>query len=231
MLRSIELTGTKDLKTCSFFHGCICNLERCPGKKLLAADAAGTHPVTCRTRKLSLRALMVLCGVRTGEQTAASLDYTERKFHNGLPLFLFANFSPNRDIISMSQNDYRSPIYMPTFNINQKTIFDLLSDKRSIFLIPDYQRPYAWDEVECSTLWDDVCSFAIPDNNSDSFDKNDEYFLGPIVIFKNGQGKLEVIDGQQRLTTLVLLLRAFYHAFGEHMHDSATTDVKKHSRQ
>lgn len=117
---------------------------------------------------------------------------------------------------------------MPTFNINQKTIFDLLSDNRSLFLIPDYQRPYAWDEVECSTLWDDVCSFAIPDNNSDSFNKNDEYFLGPIVIFKNSEGKLEVIDGQQRLTTLVLLLRAFYYAFGDHMHDSTATDVKKH---
>ena len=116
---------------------------------------------------------------------------------------------------------------MPTFNVNQKTIFELLSDNRSLFLIPDYQRPYAWeDKVECSTLWDDVCSFAIPDNDPDSFDENEEYFLGPIVTFRNNKGKLEVIDGQQRLITLVLLLRAFYSAFGNRMRDSVSTGVK-----
>ena len=54
-------------------------LKICSGDRLLAADAAGTHPDTCRTRKLSLRALMVLCGVRTGEQTAASLDKKRRE--------------------------------------------------------------------------------------------------------------------------------------------------------
>ncbi|MBQ6002198.1 MAG: DUF262 domain-containing protein [Synergistaceae bacterium] len=116
---------------------------------------------------------------------------------------------------------------MPTFNVNQKTIFELLSDNRSLFLIPDYQRPYAWeDKVECSTLWDDVCSFAIPDNDPDSFDENNEYFLGPIVTFRNNEGKLEVIDGQQRLITLVLLLRAFYSAFGNRMRDNVSTGVK-----
>lgn len=47
-----------------------------------------------------------------------------------------------------------------------------------------------------------------------SFDTNDEYFLGPIVTFMNDNKKLEVIDGQQRLTTILLLLRAFYSKFG-----------------
>lgn len=57
--------------------------------------------------------------------------------------------------------------------------------------------------------------FAFPENDYTKFDSdNDEYFLGPIVTFKNDAGKLEIIDGQQRLTTLMLLLRAFYSKFG-----------------
>ena len=94
--------------------------------------------------------------------------------------------------------------------VDQKTIEDLFSDNKMDFLIPDYQRPYAWSEVECRTLWDDIFSFAFPEGNSDNFKSTDEYFLGPIVTFKNGDGKQEIIDGQQRLTTLMLLLRAIY---------------------
>lgn len=101
---------------------------------------------------------------------------------------------------------------MSKLNIDQKTIKDLFSDKKSDFLIPDYQRPYAWEESECQTLWDDIFAFSFPDGNADNFDsENDEYFLGPIVTFKNQDtGKSEIIDGQQRITTLMLLLRAFY---------------------
>ena len=104
---------------------------------------------------------------------------------------------------------------MSKLNIDQQTIKELFSNKKSDFLIPDYQRPYAWDDVEYQTLWDDIFSFAFPDNDYTLFDsENDEYFLGPIVTFKNEDNKLEIIDGQQRLTTLMLLLRAFYSFFG-----------------
>lgn len=103
---------------------------------------------------------------------------------------------------------------MSKLNIDQRTIANLLTDKKSDFLIPDYQRPYEWGEDECSTLWDDLFTFAFPDNNCENFDaENDEYFLGPIVTFRNEDGKLEVIDGQQRLTTIMLLLRVFYSRF------------------
>ena len=109
---------------------------------------------------------------------------------------------------------------MSKLNVDQKTIKDLFQSKKSDFLIPDYQRPYAWGEAECRTLWDDIFSFAIPDEGKTEFDSNSEYFLGPIVTFRN-EDKLEVIDGQQRLTTLMLLLRAFYSKFG-HMQDKAS---------
>lgn len=102
---------------------------------------------------------------------------------------------------------------MSKLTIDQKTIKELFSAKKTDFLIPDYQRPYAWTENECGTLWDDVFAFAFPGNDCNSFDSdNDEYFLGPIVTFANNN-RLEIIDGQQRLTTLMLLLRAFYDRF------------------
>lgn len=103
---------------------------------------------------------------------------------------------------------------MSKLNVDQKTIMLLFSDKKSDFLIPDYQRPYAWEETQCQTLWDDIFTFAFPENNYQKFEKNEEYFLGSIVTFENENNKKEVIDGQQRLTTLMLLLRAFYAKFG-----------------
>ena len=82
---------------------------------------------------------------------------------------------------------------MSKLNIDQRTIASLFSDKRSDFLIPDYQRPYAWGEDECTTLWEDLKSFAFPNDSSQDFDsENDEYFLGPIVTFKNEDGKQEI---------------------------------------
>lgn len=109
---------------------------------------------------------------------------------------------------------------MSKLNIDQKSIKALFADKKADFLIPDYQRPYAWGEKECQTLWDDLFAFAFPENaegecDPEQFNADDEYYLGPIVTFKNKDGQSEVIDGQQRLTTLMLLLRAFYSKFGK----------------
>lgn len=114
---------------------------------------------------------------------------------------------------------------MSKLNIDQKTIRTLFTEKRSDFLIPDYQRPYAWGESECQTLWDDIFAFAIPDDDQEKFNPSDEYYLGPIVTFKNDNGQQEIIDGQQRLTTLMLLLRAFY-THSEAMKDKETKSMR-----
>lgn len=111
-------------------------------------------------------------------------------------------------------------------SVDQKNIFDLLKDKKADFLIPDYQRPYAWQEKECQKLWDDIFEFTIPENDATKFDTNDEYFLGPIVTFMNKDKKLEVIDGQQRLTTILLLLRAFYVKYGN-MQDEQSRSTRE----
>ncbi|MCI5776911.1 MAG: DUF262 domain-containing HNH endonuclease family protein [Bacteroidales bacterium] len=114
---------------------------------------------------------------------------------------------------------------MSKLNIDQKKIKGLFQDPKSYFLIPDYQRPYAWGNEECKTLWEDLFSFAFPNGDSDQFDESSEYFLGPIVTFKNSEGKMEIIDGQQRLTTLMLLLRAFYNRL-DYMQDTNSKAMK-----
>lgn len=120
---------------------------------------------------------------------------------------------------------------MSKLNIDQKTVKDLFSAKKTKFLIPDYQRPYAWGESECQTLWEDLFNFSFPEKNCDNFDSDsDEYFLGPIVTFKNDDGDMEIIDGQQRLTTLMLLLRAFYDKF-KNMKDDKSAKTRKQIEQ
>ena len=115
---------------------------------------------------------------------------------------------------------------MSKLNVDQKSIHALLSDRKADYIIPDYQRPYAWDEDSCQTLWDDIFSFAIPDNDATKFDTNDEYFLGSIVTFENDKKQKEVIDGQQHLTTFMLLLRAFYDRFTK-MQDQRSKDFSE----
>jgi len=73
------------------------------------------------------------------------------------------------------------------------------------FCIPDYQRPYEWDaeDGECEKLWEDLTE------HFDAKAKTD-YFLGSIVICKEKSNQYAIIDGRQRITTLMLMFRAFY---------------------
>lgn len=115
---------------------------------------------------------------------------------------------------------------MSKLTVDQKNVKGLFQESKTSFLIPDYQRPYAWGEVECKTLWEDLFTFSFPNDDCDQFNEEDEYFLGPIVTFKNDDKKLEIIDGQQRLTTLMLLLRAFYNKLS-HMKDQNSQAMKQ----
>lgn len=91
--------------------------------------------------------------------------------------------------------------------LEQKTVFELFSYHNQKYIIPSYQRPYAWTEEECQTLLDDLLEFAFPSNAP--FDRDHAgYFLGDITVYRNEKGEDEVVDGQQRLVSLSLLLRA-----------------------
>ena len=75
------------------------------------------------------------------------------------------------------------------------------------YVIPSYQRPYAWTVDQALELFDDLFDF----HKSES---EEEYFLGSIVLIKReSEPYSEVIDGQQRLTTLTILLSALASIF------------------
>lgn len=82
------------------------------------------------------------------------------------------------------------------------------------FVIPIYQRTYSWTEKECRQLWDDIIRTGKDDAIS-------VHFVGSIVYIEEGlsqvshQAPLLVIDGQQRLTTVTLLLAALANALGD----------------
>lgn len=65
----------------------------------------------------------------------------------------------------------------------------------SYFHIPRFQRPYSWDEENINDFWDDVIT-----NNSQ------DYFIGSMVVFQTDKQNFGVVDGQQRLTTITILL-------------------------
>ena len=72
---------------------------------------------------------------------------------------------------------------------------------KETFVIPEYQRRYSWTTDECDKLWQDIETFA---DSSES----DPYFFGTIIIDCSVPDKLSLIDGQQRTTTFILLLKA-----------------------
>jgi hypothetical protein len=75
------------------------------------------------------------------------------------------------------------------------------------YSIPSYQRPYAWTDVQAGELFSDLHDFFLKE-------KEETYFLGSIVLIKDeGKPHAKVIDGQQRLTTLTILLAALTSKF------------------
>ncbi|MBR6448488.1 MAG: DUF262 domain-containing protein [Fibrobacter sp.] len=97
-----------------------------------------------------------------------------------------------------------------------KTFLETGKDKQ--FLIPDYQRPYDWTLEEIDTLFNDIWDFAKDRGGSK---RDATYFLGCIVSYDK-EGKQEIIDGQQRITSLTLLLRAIYTKLQSSTDDNAT---------
>ena len=81
-----------------------------------------------------------------------------------------------------------------------KPINDLLKEK---FYVPSYQRGYRWTERQVVDLLNDIWEFQA---SSDGKEKPSFYCLQPIVVKKRSTGEWELVDGQQRLTTILVLL-------------------------
>ncbi len=82
-----------------------------------------------------------------------------------------------------------------------------------VFTIPNYQRPYAWTTEEASELFDDLL-IAI-ENGIRPIEELNPYFLGSVVLIKGGTPDSQIVDGQQRLVTLIILLSAIRSLVGE----------------
>ncbi len=81
------------------------------------------------------------------------------------------------------------------------SIGELFGNKDALYKIPQYQRPYKWEDEQVDKLWDDIL---------DAFENNEEnYFLGSVITAKPRDNEksayVDVVDGQQRLTTLMIL--------------------------
>lgn len=86
---------------------------------------------------------------------------------------------------------------------NLKLISEYLTiSENEKFVIPEYQRGYSWEISQCDKLWQDITNF-IESGNSEP------YFFGTVIInCSNETNELNLIDGQQRTTTFLLLLKA-----------------------
>ncbi|MDR3153703.1 MAG: DUF262 domain-containing protein [Deltaproteobacteria bacterium] len=95
---------------------------------------------------------------------------------------------------------------MKSLTATPLTIEKIFQEK---YIIPEYQRPYSWENEQCETLWSDLISF-FDDHYFNITDQTEQYFLGNIVIHPVDDGQFAIIDGQQRLTTLLLLIKALF---------------------
>lgn len=80
-----------------------------------------------------------------------------------------------------------------------------IADKQTQYIVPIYQRNYAWGKDEIDALVQDI-------RTAQERRPKQNYYIGSLVVYKRSDGSYEVIDGQQRLTTLSILLAAL----GEH---------------
>ena len=111
------------------------------------------------------------------------------------------------------------------FKPEGKTIEQLFCNVDSFYQIPNYQRPFSWEDEQIEQLWDDIYSAA------EARDEN--YFLGPIILIKTDKGYFEVVDGQQRITTLTILfcvLRDFFLKNDRHIADAIKSHLNEKYR-
>jgi uncharacterized protein with ParB-like and HNH nuclease domain len=83
---------------------------------------------------------------------------------------------------------------------NDKQVQDIFS--LGYFKIPRFQRPYSWTEEEVKNFWDDVV-----------IEEHEQYFIGSMVVYHIEKPYFGIVDGQQRLTTITLMLAAIRNAF------------------
>lgn len=85
-------------------------------------------------------------------------------------------------------------------------------EKDDMFSIPEYQRGYSWTTVHCDKLWQDIEQYI--ETGADA-----PYFFGTVIIDCSSDNHLSLIDGQQRTTTFLLLLKALHLRIGNALNE------------
>lgn len=108
---------------------------------------------------------------------------------------------------------------------NEVALNTFLSQTKTQFIIPVYQRNYDWTEAQCQQLFDDIVNIG--------HRPKDTHFIGSIVFIHDGVytssdvKQLVVIDGQQRLTTISLLYLALYHFALKNSMEERASEIKE----
>lgn len=84
------------------------------------------------------------------------------------------------------------------------------------FLIPRFQRPYSWDKTNIFDFWNDTI-----------LTEDSEYFIGSIVVYGVGKNNLGIVDGQQRLTTITIILCVLRNALQNNNFNDLATGIHK----
>jgi uncharacterized protein with ParB-like and HNH nuclease domain len=93
-----------------------------------------------------------------------------------------------------------------------KTVYDIFSINKK-YVVPRFQREYSWGEDEVTELWRDLVSSILM---KESKLENQEYFIGSLVLVGEDKStEFKIVDGQQRLTTITMLLSALVDSFRE----------------
>ena len=84
-------------------------------------------------------------------------------------------------------------------NLKIVNLLGLIGEYSNKLTIPDYQRPYTWKKSTADTLFNDIYS---------AMKENKEYRLGSLILHRDENGFYNIVDGQQRLITISLILKA-----------------------
>jgi len=113
-------------------------------------------------------------------------------------------------------------IIMPVTIHATETVLYKIFSKDFSFTIPHYQRPYAWTIDQVGELYSDLMVYLEEDNKE--IDEINPYFLGSIVLIKSAESPdADIVDGQQRLTTLTIMLSAIRLLASEQYSKEITT--------
>lgn len=159
------------------------------GKRICRARGVRNRECTCSTRRLRKTHLTrILMALRFQVSTFANgIDRGVCGSEGRVDLTVEIGFTWSR-----SQGEDGCQMKL---DVTEKTLASLLSTPQEQFVVPLYQRPYSWTTEEVDQLWDDLTT------HMDS-----EHFMGSVVLNEETRLRPQVIDGQQRLTTLMVLL-------------------------